>query len=78
MSRANLNHYLALVLLAQNAQYLGFAESAFFHEQSKIEGLKSYYFSSFNWPTLGKSLHEDIKFLPPFRWFGFSYVFLFY
>jgi hypothetical protein len=42
---ANLNHRLALVLLAQNTQYLGFAEAAFFHKQSKIEEVKSYYFS---------------------------------
>ena len=45
MLPANLHHRLALVLLAQNTQYLGFAESAFFHEQSKIEEVKSYYFS---------------------------------
>ena len=29
---ANLGHGLALVLLAQNAQNLGFAEATFFHE----------------------------------------------
>ena len=29
---ANLGHGLALVLLAQNAQILGFAEATFFHE----------------------------------------------
>ena len=42
---ANLGHGLTLVLLAQNAQNLGFAEAAFFHKQSKIEEVKSYYFS---------------------------------
>ena len=36
---------LALVLLAQNAQYYGFAEAALFHKQSKIEEVKVYYFS---------------------------------
>ena len=44
---AKLNHGLALVLLAQNTQYLDFAESALFHKQSKIEEVKSYYFSLF-------------------------------
>jgi len=42
---ANLGHGLALVLLAQNAQNLGFAETTLFHEQLKIEKVKSYYFS---------------------------------
>ena len=44
---ANLGHGLALVLLAQNAQNLGFAEATLFHSQSKIEEVKSYYFSLF-------------------------------
>ena len=42
---ANLNHRLAPVLLAQNTQNLGFAKTTFFHKQSKIEEVKSYYFS---------------------------------
>ena len=44
---ANLDHGLALVLLAQNSQNLGFAEAAFFHKQLKIGEVKSYYFSLF-------------------------------
>ena len=42
---ANLDHGLALVLLAQNAQNLGFAEATFFHKQLKIGEVKSYYFA---------------------------------
>ena len=44
---ANLDHCLALVLLAQNSQNLGFAEAAFFYKQLKIGEVKSYYFSLF-------------------------------
>ena len=42
---ANLSDRLALVLLAQNTQYLGFAKATFFHKQQKIEKVGSYYFS---------------------------------
>jgi hypothetical protein len=45
MLAANLNHRLALVLLAQNAQNLGFAKATSFHKQSKIEEVKRYCFS---------------------------------
>jgi len=44
---ANLGHGLALVLLTQNPQNLGFAKTTLFHEQLKIEKVKSYYFSLF-------------------------------
>ena len=44
---ANLNDRLALILLAQNTQNLGFAKTTFFHEQLKIEEVKSYCFSLF-------------------------------
>ena len=47
MFPANLNHRLALVLLTQNPQNLGFTKATFFHEQLKIEEVKSYYFSLF-------------------------------
>jgi hypothetical protein len=55
---ANLDHSLALVLLAQNAQNLGFAEAAFFHKQLKIGEVKSYYFSLF---LTGSLLGEAYK-----------------
>ena len=44
---ANLDHSLALVLLTQNPQNLGFAKTNLFHEQLKIEKVNSYYFSLF-------------------------------
>ena len=43
----NLNHRLALDLLAQNTQNLGFTTATFFHKQLKIEEVKSCYFSLF-------------------------------
>ena len=44
---ANLNHRLALVLLVQNIQNLRFVEAVLFHKQSKMEEVKSCYFSLF-------------------------------
>ena len=67
MLPANLDYGLALVLLTQNSQNLGFAEAALFYKQLKIGKVKSYYFSLF---LTGSLLVEA------YSWMGCALAFL--
>jgi len=64
---ANLGHGLALVLLTQNTQNLGLAETTLFHEQLKIEKVKSYYFSLLFTGLLSGEAYIGTKKIPILR-----------
>jgi len=61
----------------QNAQNLGFAETTLFHEQLKIEKVKSYYFSLlFTGLLSGEAYKNQVVFTcRPFNTYGFHFDF---